>query len=166
MGIVSAVLRERGERYANARGLTLQPDEQFHVGSGQDGSVLATSRNTAAKVFKYEQLHERERDVYVRLQINEVKEIQSCNVRQIVDSDDSLWVVEMTIVSRPFVLDFAGAHLDIPPNYPAELVEEWDREKEELFEDQWPQVRAIRASLRRYGIYLTDLTPNNIALVP
>ena len=26
--------------------------------------------------------------------------------------DDDLWVIEMTVVERPFVLDFAGAYLD------------------------------------------------------
>jgi len=35
-----------------------------------------------------------------------------------VDFGKLLWIVEMTIVTRPFVLDFAGAYLDERPDYP------------------------------------------------
>jgi hypothetical protein len=38
-------------------------------------------------------------------------------------------VIEMTIVSRPFVLDFAGAYLDSPPEFSAEIWSEWEAEK-------------------------------------
>lgn len=41
----------------------------------------------------------------------------------------------MTVVTRPFVLDFAGAYLDRAPDYNAETIEEWRKEKVEQFDE-------------------------------
>lgn len=82
----------------------------------------------------------------------------------IIGCDESLMVIEMTIVTPPFVLDFAGARLDSPPDYPPEVLEEWESEKEEQFEDDWPVVRSVMAEFESYGIFLCDLHPGNIRL--
>jgi hypothetical protein len=78
--------------------------------------------------------------------------------------DDELWVLEMTIVKKPYVLDFAGAYLDHPPDYSIEVLNEWRVEKEEQFGDRWPEVKRILRTLENYGIFLADVTPNNIAI--
>ena len=166
MGFGSMDLWERCSRYADLHGRVIKEDERFKVGSGQDGSVWATTTNTAIKVLNFEPLYERERSAYFRLLEHDVSNVMGCDVPRLMDYDDELWVVEMTIVTRPFVLDFAGAYLDVPPAYSPEMIEEWEREKAELFEDDWPKIKAIRAAFRAFGIYLTDLTPNNIALHP
>ena len=78
------------------------------------------------------------------------------------NSDDELFVLEMEIVSPPFVLDFAAAYLDRPPDFPAELMNEWELEKQEQFEERWPIVKDLIYSFRQYGIYLSDVKPGNI----
>ena len=119
----------RAEAYAKRRNLTIE--EQ--LGGGLDGVVLSTNAKTAIKALRYQTLYERERDVYLRLQQNEVEKIDIFHVPSLIDYHDELWIVEMQIVSPPFVVDFATAYLDSPPDYPEEVMEEWEREKQELF---------------------------------
>ncbi len=77
--------------------------------------------------------------------------------------DNDLWVIHMTLVDRPFVLDFAGAYLDDPPIFSAEVMADWQAEKEEQFEGKWPQVRAVLGALEGYGIFMIDVNPGNIS---
>lgn len=79
------------------------------------------------------------------------------------DFDDNLRILEMTIVKRPFVLDFAAAYLDRRPEFPPEIWAEWETEKREQFEDRWPIVRSILDSFEEIGMYLMDVSPANIA---
>ena len=44
-----------------------------------------------------------------------------------------LLIVEMTVVARPLVLDFAGAYLDQVPEFPAGVLEDWEAAKQEQF---------------------------------
>jgi len=55
--------------------------------------------------------------------------------------------------------------LDDPPEFlPDELArQQWDAEKREQFERNWPEVQAILRELEaRYGIYLAHVNPGNI----
>lgn len=124
---------------------------------------MATQTQTG---FKFNEQYTRERDVYLRLFENDVHSILRFFVPQLLSFDDSLMVIEMSIVAPPFVLDFAGARLDSPPDYPSDVLEEWEREKEEQFEDDWPIVRSVMAEFECYGIYLSDLHPGNIRFRP
>jgi len=76
--------------------------------------------------------------------------------------DDDLLVVEMLVVTPPFLLDFAKAHLDSSPEFPAETMREWEGEGMENFGDRWPDVKAVLWSLRQLGIYYFDAKPGNI----
>ncbi len=76
--------------------------------------------------------------------------------------NDRLLVVEMSIVSPPFILDFAGAYLDKRPPFDEEQWAEWEKEKIEQFEHRWPEVRQAMAYFRRHGIYLNDIKPGNV----
>ena len=87
------------------------------------------------------------------------------HVPQFVGADDNLRVIEMSIVTRPFVLDFAGAYLDAPPDFPAEIWAEWEAGEREQFEARWPEVEAVLAALKELGIYMVDVSPNNIAFL-
>ena len=145
--------------YALSRGFQLED----RLGFGFDGIVYATSRQSAVKVFRHEPLYRRERDVYLRLKGHGVVQVLDFKVPQFVDSDDLLWAVEMTIVSPPFVLDFAGAYLDKRPDYPDDVMEEWQAEKLEQFgEERWKIVQNIMAHFARMRIYLADVKPGNI----
>lgn len=89
--------------------------------------------------------------------------IRGAAVPEMLDYDDELWVIEMTIVSRPFALDFAGAYLDDPPDYSEEVMEDWRAEKEEQFGSRWPEVQAIIRALETYGVFMADVNPGNVS---
>lgn len=133
------------------------------LGYGYDGSVFATERQSAIKVLRFQRLYQRERDVYLRLRTHSMVEVAGFAVPQLIQHDDRLWIVEMGIVSPPFVLDFAGAYLDKRPDYPDDIMEEWQADKLEQFgEERWPIVQNIMAHFARMGIYLADVKPGNI----
>ena len=138
-------------------------------GFGVHGSVFAcvrpTSIRNALKVHERAEPYRVERDVYLRLRDLGIDLIQRHNVPQLIDFDDELLVIEMSVVVRPFVLDFGGAYLDRTPDYDEEILEEWRRDKEEQFELNWPKAESILAELRRYGIYVADVNPGNIGFV-
>ena len=133
------------------------------LGFGFDGIVFATSRQSAIKILRYERLFNRERDVYLRLQHHGVREIEGFRVPRFINADEDHWVVEMGIVTPPFVLDFAGAYLDQRPDYPDEVILEWQNDKREQFGDErWTVVKSIMASFAAHGVYLADVKPGNI----
>lgn len=68
----------------------------------------------------------------------------------------------MTIVTAPYVLDVAGAYLDEPPDYSADVLSDWVREKAEQFDADWPAVQAILRQLEVHGIYLLDVNPGGV----
>jgi hypothetical protein len=158
--------------YAQRRGLSLGP----RLGYGKDGIVFSTlppgdppgnwAGPTAIKALARPDLYSREVEAYRRLAERGVGgPVQVCghSVPRLLGHDDELLVVEMTIVTRPFVLDFAGAYLDAPPEFPDEVMEERRAHWAEVFEDHWPVVQRIMAEFHRHGIYLLDPSPSNIA---
>src|SRR5437870_4488140 len=102
----------RAEEYCGHKGLAIGKQ----LGFGVHGSVFAalnqtSGRKSAVKALERERFYLRERNVYLRLQESSVTDIRGAEVPQLIGYDDVLWVIEMTIVSQPFVLDFAGACL-------------------------------------------------------
>jgi hypothetical protein len=69
----------------------------------------------------------------------------------------------MTVVARPFILDFAGAYLDVKPSFSIEIWEEWETKRREEYGDRWPMVRKILDELEALDIYMIDVHPSNIA---
>ena len=76
--------------------------------------------------------------------------------------NDDFLALEMTIVMPPFVLDFAGAYLDFPPEFSDEIWAEWEDKNREQFGDDWPMAQTILSELRDLGIHMHDPSPNNI----
>ncbi|MFV2065646.1 MAG: hypothetical protein ACC645_01600 [Pirellulales bacterium] len=144
-------LRLTGGRYGHGiHGIVLEAISQLRRGS------------SALKVFERMDAYVRERDVYLRLRQRGVRQVCGHHVPQLLDFDDELRVIEMTMVKPPFVLDFAGAWLDAPPDYSPEVLADWEAEKRRQFEDRWPEVAAILQSFHQYGIYISDVNPGNI----
>lgn len=113
MASASRSVEERALAYAKNQNVVFQ---QF-LGGGYDVSVFATDRKSAIKVLLRRELYEYERDVYLRLQQLHVVEVAGCAVPELLTFDDELWIVEMSIDSAPYVLDFAGARLNRPQVY-------------------------------------------------
>src|SRR5271169_2951784 len=126
------------------------------LGSGKDGIVLvakhkAKPADIAIKVLRWDELYQREKQVYQRLRELGVNAVQGFNVPQLLGCDDDLRVLEMTIVKRPFVLDFAGAYLDARPEFPEDVWVDWEATKREQFEGRWPSVQAILGAFEELG---------------
>jgi hypothetical protein len=160
----------RAKEYAKRRGLTLGTE----LGHGVHGIVFATESQPEGGIFvvasaikdhEHEVDYCRERDIYLRLKEKAVSTIHGCHVPQLLGYHDELWVIEMTVVSRPFVLDFAGAYLDLAPDFSEEVVADWLIEKEEQFGSRWPELRAILRTLQDFGIHVLDVSPSNVSLV-
>jgi hypothetical protein len=120
---------------------------------------------TAVKAHREFEPYLRERRVYERLKQAAITEILGFNVPQLVRADDPLRVIEMSIVTRPFVLDFAGAYLDASPEFPEEIWNDWEATKQEQFEARWATVERVLAALKDLGVYMVDVSPSNIAFL-
>jgi hypothetical protein len=140
------------------------------LGLGIHGTIFAAENNTKAGNTAIKALHAlefylRERNAYQRLQAAGIASIAGFNVPQLIRFDDELLIVEMTIVVRPFLLDFAGAYLDAPPEFSGEIWKQWELEKREQFEDRWPIVKSVLSALEDLSIYMVDVSPTNIAFL-
>lgn len=162
---------ERACAYAERNQLSLEDQ----LGFGIHGSVWTVQSHlqngqAAIKVFyrqatAFEQSpYQRERDVYLWLREQAVRSIRSCQVPKLLHHDDELLVIQMAIVTPPFILDFAAAYLDEPPEFSNEVWSDWQKEKEELFGTRWPEVQDILRELRLLGIHQTDVSMGNIML--
>ena len=151
-------LRSRGLGYADSRSMTLVEE----LGAGIDGSIWGTNRKSAIKVHIREASYVREREVYRRLRERQAWSMCGFQIPRLLDVDDHFKVIEMSIVSPPFVLDFAGSYLDQPPDYSAEVMEQWRAEKADIFGERWETVEMILYEFRRHGIYYMDVSANNI----
>ena len=152
--------------YASERQLQIAE----RLGSGKDGIVLvgrsmADPARVAIKAHRFTEFYIREKVVYQRLARMAVITVLGFNVPQLLAADDASRVLEMTIVKRPFILDFAGAYLDVRPEFTADVWADWEVEKREQFEGRWPMVEKILTAFEKMGIYLLDVSPSNIAFL-
>ena len=163
---MNEILLPNARQYAAGRGLDLAET----LGSGKDGIVLVAKHknkpaDVAIKILRVEEPYGREKRVYQRLGMAAVTTILGFNVPELIDFDDGLLALEMTIVRRPFVLDFAAAYLDRRPDFPEDVWTTWEEEKREQFEGRWPAVQEILAAFERIGIHLLDVSPGNIGFL-
>ena len=140
------------------------------LGSGKDGVVVvgncqSAPAKVALKAHRFAELYLREKAVYHRLKAKRINSVLGFNVPEFLGFDDRLRILEMTIVRRPFVLDFAGAHLDARPRFPEEVWADWEAEKREQFEGRWGEVRRVLDAFEELGVYLLDVSPGNIAFL-
>lgn len=152
----------RALRFAAQNGLVLEDD----LGFGVHGVVWSTDQKSVVKVHGAQRLYyERERDVYLRLREHNVRNVLGFHVPRLWKFDDDLMAIEIAIVRPPFVLDFAGAYLDEMPDFSLEVWAEWEAEKQDQFGEHWNTARAVVTAFRRWGIYLSDVSPSNIRCV-
>ena len=156
-------LIQNAQTYASRHNLQLGK----RLGFGVHGIVFAAEEHRkpgkrAVKAHKHAEAYTRERDIYQRLYQAEVSEILGFHVPKLIGFNDELQIIEMTIVGPPFVLDFAGARLDIPPDFSEEVWDEWEKEKIEEFGGRWPEVKAVLRALEDLEIYVLDVSPRNI----
>ena len=140
------------------------------IGFGIHGRVflinsLIEENFSVAKVFDDDVYFERELAVYLRLRDLKIQKVGRFHVPGLVGFDPRCRLIEMTLVTRPFCLDFASAYLDELPSYFPPFDEDWHQDKENQFgSDSWPEVLAVVRELESLGICQTDVSPSNIAL--
>jgi hypothetical protein len=153
-------LQAHAIEYASLSRISL--DLKTPLGYGNDGTVWRSHRQSAVKAFEREHNYRMESECYQRFAENNVKSLHGLTIPQLMGLNDSLMIVEMRLVTPPFLLDFGKAHLDSPPDFSAEVWEDWEHDGQELFAARWPDVKTVIAALKRYGIYYYDAKPGNI----
>ena len=161
---MSDIALENAAAYATRHHLRLVE----RLGFGIHGTVHVAEHEgkqdqSAIKALNSTEFYLRERAVYERLRDAGVSEVLGFHVPQLLRADDELRVIEMTIVTRPFVLDFAGAYLDARPEFSEEIWSEWESQKREQFGDQWRIVEQVMSAFEELDIYLVDISPSNVA---
>lgn len=152
--------------YATRHGLRLGE----RLGFGIHGTVLAAQHESkgdrsAIKAHYDSAPFGRERDVYERLSKARVSEILGFHVPQLIFADNELKIIEITIVTRPFVLDFAGSFLDARPEFSEEIWADWQAQKRDQFGKRWSVVEGVMDAFEEFGVYLVDISPSNIAFL-
>ncbi|MEM7809137.1 MAG: hypothetical protein AAF561_13595 [Planctomycetota bacterium] len=137
------------------------------LGGGKDGDVYETDHESAVKIHHSYEVYTRERNAYLRLRDVGIDEVYGLAVPALLDYDDDLLVLEMTVVHPPFLLDFASAYLDEPPDWPEDVVEHWHEQLRERFEDRYGEVVGILAELEEQaGVHLFDVHADNLKFDP
>lgn len=98
------------------------------LGHGTDGAVWQSTSNTAVKVLELLRNYNIELECYQRLESEGVNHLKGFAVPQLLGFNRELLVIEMRIVTPPFILDFAKAWLDVPPDFSPEVLEDWERD--------------------------------------
>lgn len=150
--------------YAKQRNLQITR----HLGSGIHGVVYEAESNAfpgfvAVKAHHRAAPFRRELGAYQRLRKERVLGVRSFNIPQLIGWDDTLLAIEITMVTRPRILDFAETWLDEPPDFPEYI---WQSEEEritEQFGERAEEVQRVLAVLRTHGLYMFDVSPTNIA---
>lgn len=160
------LLIENARVYARRHQLQLAE----RLGFGLHGIVFSAENKSnfgksVLKIHRYDEPYLREVSIYKRLRDDGIGEIVGFYIPDLLGADDGLRIIEMSLVARPFVLDFAGAYLDKAPDFSEEIWAEWYAQKQEQFGRRWPEVETVLFALSRLGIHMVDVTPSNIAFL-
>lgn len=158
-----AELEALATQYATLKGIKV--DLQRPLGAGTDGSVWPTNRESAIKVLELEKNYLQELRCYQRLFERKVFRLDGLAIPRLIDFDDSLLVIEMSMVEPPYLLDFGKAYLDeSSPFTKAELSSFLTELAAHFRTDDLPRIKKIIRLLRVYGIEYLDAKPKNIRL--
>lgn len=154
-------LQQHAVRYAEIYQISLNLKNP--LGYGSDGTVWESDRRTAVKVIERQKTYAVELECYRRLRAKQIRDIQGFAVPQLIGNEDSLQVIEMKIVSPPYILDFGKVELDHLPEFTRDKWEYYYAEMKERFEGDYKRVRTLLAALVGLcGIHYMDPKPGNI----
>jgi hypothetical protein len=124
------------------------------------GWFFETDRETAVKVVERRRNYLHELQSYQRLKAKQINSLRGFSIPVLIHHHDPLMVIEMTIVTAPYLIDFGKVYIDQPPD-PA-WFQQIEIDGHEHFEDRWPEVRSLLGLLQLHGIYYLDPKPGNI----
>jgi hypothetical protein len=158
-----AQLLARAKEYADLNGTAIYSTVEF--GHGMDGSVWVSKRDSAIKVIRNSKNYADELEAYRRLQRTDVRELCGFAVPWLIGFDDARQVIEMSIVQKPYLLDFGkvyfeGGELAVYETH--ELARDRAISKTR-YGPEWSRVAILLYVLEsRFGIYYIDPRPSNI----
>ncbi|MBL8827833.1 MAG: hypothetical protein JNM18_12720 [Planctomycetaceae bacterium] len=151
------------KQYCQARAMAWQ--ESSVLGWGQDGTVWQTPVPTAVKAFYRQSNYDVEKSCYQRLAEKGLRTLDGLYLAQLIDFDDELLVIELSIVSPPYLLDFGKAYLDCRAPYDEVQRTEYHDMIRDLFGDDYARVlRITRMLWHLCQIDYVDAKPANICL--
>ena len=115
------------------------------LGSGQEGYVWETTNKSAVKVFEREQHFNTELKCYQILQFHGVNEIEGFQIPELVSYSEEQLLIELTIVSAPYLLDFGKCRFS-PPDYPSDAVEHYEKRCQDDFGMHWTRASAMHST--------------------
>jgi len=158
--MVDPVVIQRVQSYASLANVIINASPRAF---GDDGAIWDTSRRTILKAFYREANFVHELECYQRLSLSAIRKIREFDVPELINYDNSRWIIEIGFVSPPYILDFGKAYL-ADPKFPDHVVQEWNERMEFWWGDEVKRVRLALFALRQYGIWYYDAKPGNVML--
>lgn len=152
-------LLERRNGYCSSHSVVIQIDEPDW---GLDAYLWRTNVETVVKVHRYHDRFEKELAAYHRLAERKITRLKGFEFPQLVDYDEQMRILELSIVSPPYILDFVEVGLGKKPsNFDLDRIE---AQQSKQFGKDWPDVRRLLEALMQIGIYYDDVHNKNIRL--
>lgn len=120
---------------------------------------------SAVKAFYRQEVYAKELECYQRLKRADVRHLVGFDIPILKGFDDSLMVIEISIVEPPYLLDFGKVYLDSPPSYvyDSQMMQNAYAEWRERFGKGWEDVAIVLDVLaKKFGIYYVDPRRSNI----
>lgn len=136
------------------------------LGYGVDGYIWRTKSKNVLKVFRHDAEFRQELAVYERLSERQITRLQGFSIPALLHYDEQRWILKLSFVFPPFLLDFAAATLDRAPTGFDPDDPDWVSAMQSRYGRDWPDVRRLLDALRQYGIHFTDVHLGNIRLRP
>lgn len=156
-------LLQNAESYAWLHGLEILGS----LGDGTQGMVWRVRdkgklHQRALKIHASIMAYRAEVAVYERLR--SIFSLEGFNIPVMLRHDERWLAIELGLVQPPYILDFAQACLDWPPDFSEEVWEDTLQKWRTTYGDDWPRVQRLLSALEGLGIYYLDVHRRNIAL--
>jgi hypothetical protein len=153
----------RADSYAKNNGHRIV--RKARLGGGTDGEVWRSTRPSAIKVLMNAKNYRDELTCYRRFKALRIHNLCGFDIPRLFGWDHKLQVIEMSIVSPPYLLDFGKVYIDTPPTdvYDRERIRLGEAEAKANFGANWPAVsRLLYAHQEKVAIWYVDPKPANI----
>ena len=132
------------------------------LGWGISGFVyLSPDSRTAVKVHRGEAGFIRELEVYRILRKLGITQLHGLNVPKLRGVSINARLIQMDVVNKPYLLDFAGVLYE-PPDYPLDKMELWHQDIARYYGPNAHVAYAVYNTLAGYGLYYVDIRPSNL----
>lgn len=150
---------ERAE--ALARKYIGSPVPLTRIGWGVSGFVFRTADRRVLKLHKRQEGFDTEVRAYQMLRRRGMVRVNGLNIPTLYGKREVERIVLMDLVQPPFLLDFAGVHFR-PPDFEESVVEYQHGQVRQWYGPNAHIVYAACESLKKIGIYYTDIRTSNI----